>query len=82
MTPEGGGRRVLSSGLDRDPVSWSPSGRWIAFVRQVGKNCYQLFAIRSNGQARHRLTRETCPAFFKPYWSREGKHVIYTLNVG
>lgn len=48
LNPDSGRRLALSFGLDRDPVAWSPNGRWIAFVRRVSKNCYQLFAVRSS----------------------------------
>ena len=52
MNPNGSGRRKLYTGLVnvvRGP-KWSPDGRWIVFEQG------DIYAIRSNGSALHRIT--------------------------
>lgn len=77
--PYGSHRRLLTTGLG--PVEWSPDGRWIAFVDEVGRGCYQIFLIRPNGTGRRRLTNEACSARFGIYWTRDSRRIDYVLRV-
>jgi Tol biopolymer transport system component len=74
-----GSHRGLTTGLG--PVEWSPDGRWIAFVDEVGRGCYQIFLIRPNGKSRHQLTREACSARFGIYWAPDSRKIDYILTV-
>jgi Tol biopolymer transport system component len=78
--PDGRQRRFLTTG-GFGPTSWSPDGRWIAFVDAVGSNCYQIFLIRPNGRDRRQLTEEPCSPRFQIFWSRDNKRLIYPLRV-
>jgi Tol biopolymer transport system component len=75
--PHGRQRRFLTS--TSGPVSWSPDGRWIAFVGKTGRLCNQIFLIRPSGRGRRQLTHEPCTAYFKLFWSANSKRLIYSL---
>ena len=79
--PDGRQRHLVTAGLG--PAKWSPNGRWVAFVDEVGRGsqCYQLFLVQPDGQGRHQVTHEDCSARFNPFWSLDSKRLIYRLYV-
>jgi Tol biopolymer transport system component len=77
--PDGSHRRLLTTGLG--PVEWSPDGRWIAFVDDVGRRCYQIFLVRPDGSGRRQLTNEACSARFNIFWTPDSRRVDYLLTV-
>ena len=77
--PDGSHRHLLTTGYG--PVQWSPDGRWVAFVDEVGRGCYQMFLIRPNGTNRHQLTSEACSARFEIYWAPDSRTIDYVLTV-
>lgn len=78
-----GRRRHLLDGLSVDPygsgVSWSPSGRWIAYARYSTQERYELATATFDGRKRRVLTSESRNVEIGPtYWSRDGKAILYT----
>ena len=69
--------------------SWSPDGRWIAYLRggcedeKVGYTCADLWVIRANGSGRRRLARESVnlnvvSRFYA--WAADSRRLVYLKN--
>jgi dipeptidyl aminopeptidase/acylaminoacyl peptidase len=79
-------RQITRGGAGKE-LSWSPDGRWIAFVRRsAGANHVDVFIARSDGSRVRRVTYRTGIA---PSWSPDGKRiaflrrgVLYTVKRG
>jgi hypothetical protein len=57
VAPDGSHLRRLTSARDSRDPRWSPNGRYIAFVRFVGRRA-DLWVMRADGGHAHRLTRD------------------------
>jgi Tol biopolymer transport system component len=74
---QGNDVRQLTHGesADHDPA-WSPDGREIAFVREVGADKFIAVLDFDSGAIR-RITAETFSAF-DPAWSPDGERIVFT----
>ena len=68
--------------LQRGAMSptWSPDGRWIAFVA-TGAEGRDIFVMRADGSGLGRLTGTPLPDF-SPGWSPDGKHIVFQSGWG
>jgi dipeptidyl aminopeptidase/acylaminoacyl peptidase len=72
--PGDAARRITRRGAGKQ-LSWSPDGRWIAFVRRSAGAIYaDVFIARSDGSRVRRLTYRTG---FAPSWSPDGKRIAF-----
>lgn len=75
--PNGAPRR-LAAGLDavQQHPTWSPDGRWIAFVTWTDEEAGHVSRVRSDGSGRpERLT--TAPAMYRyPVWAPDGNRIL------
>jgi TolB protein len=70
VSADGSGQRTLIDGATREPPSWSPDGRKIAFesLRDHG-----VYAVNADGSGRQRLARESKD----PAWSPDGRTIAF-----
>jgi Tol biopolymer transport system component len=66
-------RHVVTSSPSIGFVSWSPDGRWIAFVRTNGPTA-ELAVVRPDGTRLHGLVR--APADNQVFWSEHGATLV------
>ena len=72
-----GRKRVIPLGGDDTDPRWSPDGRRIAFVHQVGRSRYQLWTVAPDGRDVRRLaTGLRGPR--NPAWSPDGRQIALT----
>ena len=80
MNRDGKRGRVLVRG-PVDGATWSPNGRWVAYVRGVQQGCgcrVALDAIRPHGTGQHRLVTFPRNTDVGPiYWSRDSARILY-----
>lgn len=77
VTPTGGGLKRLTSaqGLPMNP-SWSPDGRWIAYVQNG-----ELWKMRADGSAKQRLARGlSADIGTNVSWSPNGAKLVFDRN--
>jgi Tol biopolymer transport system component len=75
---DGSHRVRLTRGNDRAP-SWSPSGRFVVFSRQVGTES-RILVADARGRVVRTLTQ--AGAFADPTWSSDGKRIAYVDREG
>jgi Tol biopolymer transport system component len=79
INADGSGQSVLdteTTGRDHAP-SWSPDGRWIAFVTR-GDGEPSLYVSRSDGSQRRLLVQHGAA----PAWSPDGKRIAFRAANG
>ncbi|NLX55361.1 MAG: peptidase S41 [Planctomycetaceae bacterium] len=71
-----------SSGVaERDP-SWSPDGRWIAYLADLTGE-YELYIKQSDGKGEtRRLTNDGQVFRYAPTWSPDSKHIAFSDKTG
>ena len=81
MDADGSNQVRLTNHLadDYEP-SWSPDGRWIAFVSNRDNGVEHIYVMDSNGQNLMRLTKESNGS--DPAWSLDGAKIAFTRNKG
>ena len=82
MKPDGTDRRCVvdTAGIDGYP-SWSPDGRWLAFIGGNAASDLDVYVVRADGTRLRRLT--STPAIeSNPQWSSDGSQIAYTAEVG
>ena len=73
-------RRIASSG---DCPTWSPGGKWVAYLTNRGETEAQLVIVRPDGRGRRVLgTAANCYSFgwaepSPPAWSRGGNAIYF-----
>ena len=60
---------------DGTTPSWSPDGRWIAFVRELPHERTGIAVMRADGSGLRMLT--TGPEHHSPAWSPDGREIAY-----
>ena len=66
---------------ERDP-SWSPDGRWIAYLADITGE-YELYIKQSDGKGEtRRLTNDGQVFRYSPSWSPDSKHIVFTDKTG
>jgi dipeptidyl aminopeptidase/acylaminoacyl peptidase len=75
IRPDGTGKQRMThnGAVDGEPT-WSPDGRWIAWIhRGAGTGIDELWVMRADGSDRHRVpVRVTSFTFETPMWSPDG----------
>jgi Tol biopolymer transport system component len=76
LNPDGSDPRLLTPDTaDNTDPTWSPDGRWIAFVSdRTGEP--QIYVMRSDGTGRRQITRAVGGAT-QPAWSPGGLFLVY-----
>lgn len=60
---------------------FSPDGRWIAVTAWDPRNMWKVYRYSANGTSRRkRLTKATKGMELRPYWMRDGVHVLYSSD--
>ncbi len=81
---ENGSPRNLTSTsgvYEREP-SWSPDGRWIAYLADATGE-YELYVTQSDGRGETKQLTKGGSAFrFTPSWSPDSKHIVFTDKTG
>jgi TolB protein len=76
--PVNGGRvRPITHGDDFDPA-WSPTGRWIAFVRRDATGAVSIFVVQPNGRSLHQVG-STANDFADLQWAPDGASIAATV---
>ncbi len=76
-------RLVTRADLDRVPftsdgaVSWSPDGRWLAFIDRAVKGFSNVYVVPSAGGERHQVTFRGNVFGGTISWSPDGTYLIY-----
>ncbi|HSC47517.1 MAG TPA: protease, partial [Gammaproteobacteria bacterium] len=81
LPAEDGNTRNLtqSSGAKEENASWSPDGKWIAYVTDAGGE--EQIALRpAEGGAEQTLTSFKSGYFYKPLWSADGGELAFSDN--
>ena len=66
---------------ERDP-SWSPDGRWIAYLADITGE-YELYIKQSDGKGEtRRLTNDGQVFRYSPSWSPDSKHIVFSDKTG
>jgi Tol biopolymer transport system component len=72
---------------DRNAPVWSPNGRKIAFVRQIGCSistsggCNELFLMNADGSGQRQLTKNRAELYrYPPTWSPDGRKIAFVGN--
>ena len=98
IVPTAGGeaQQFTSSAANAGSPSWSPDGRWLAFVseregeqtnkdekeaKKQGKGKPQIWLIPTNGGEAHQLTYMQHGAS-NPVWSPDSKHILFNALTG
>jgi Tol biopolymer transport system component len=80
VQPLRGRERVVARGEDVVSPTWSPDGRWIAYVAQGGRAAQKgLWVVRPNGKQRHRVSRDALSTLA---WSPDGRSLAYGTAKG
>src|SRR5690606_33762603 len=71
-----GARRLTDGDLDEHQPTWSPDGRWIAYVTWSFEEGGHIYRVRADGRGKpERLTR--MPGLYQqPAWSPDGQRIV------
>ena len=73
---------TLSNGVAERSPSWSPDGRWIAYLSDLTGE-YELYIKQSDGKGEtRRLTNDGQAFRYSPAWSPDSKHILFTDKTG
>ncbi len=66
-----------TSGVHERGASWSPDGKWIAFISdETGED--EIFIMRSDGTEKTKLTKNAESYKFSVLWSPDSKKILFT----
>ena len=81
MDADGKNTRRLTNNRKRDfSPSWSPDGKWIAFIsdrKGDGVN-YEIYVMDADGGNQRRLTNNRVHDKGSPSWSSDGKRIVFS----
>jgi TolB protein len=78
MNPDGSAKRRITRGGQNGVPSWSPDGRWIAFVSNRHRRD-EIYVMNADGSHRRRLTNDRPSATFAA-WAPDGSKIAYVRN--
>ncbi len=77
--PSGTPRRLTQSSAREYAPSFSPDGRWIAYVSWSDKEGGHLWKVSADGGAPQQLSR--APAYYhSPSWSLDGRKIVFVMG--
>jgi hypothetical protein len=80
IQPLARGRRIVARGTYLARPTWSPNGRWIAYVSFAERSGQKgLWVVRPDGKQRHRVARDAASAFA---WSPDSRSLAYGREGG
>jgi Tol biopolymer transport system component len=85
MNADGSEKRRLTNtpNFERD-VTWSPNGRQIAFMRDLGSTYngpFNIFTMNEDGSNQVNISGNSC-SDFHPSWSPKGNTIAFVTNCG
>jgi tricorn protease len=73
---------TATSGVAERDASWSPDGRWIAYLGDASGE-YELYVTQSDGKGETRqLTNNGTTFRYEPVWSLNSKHIAFSDKSG
>lgn len=74
--PDGTPRRLAEMSAGEYQPTWSPDGRWIAFVTWDDAEGGQLYKVRADGRGDPRRLTQVAAFYREPAWSPDGNRIV------
>ena len=74
--PDGTPRRLAEMSAGEYQPTWSPDGRWIAFVTWDYAEGGQLYKVRADGRGDPRRLTQVAAFYREPAWSPDGDRIV------
>ncbi|MCH8145438.1 MAG: PD40 domain-containing protein, partial [Gemmatimonadetes bacterium] len=74
--PDGTPRRLAEMSAGEYQPTWSPDGRWIAFVTWDDAEGGQLYKVRADGRGDPRRLTQVAAFYRGPAWSPDGDRIV------
>ncbi len=74
--PDGTPRRLAEMSAGEYQPTWSPDGRWIAFVTWDDAEGGQLYKVRADGRGDPRRLTQVAAFYREPAWSPDGDRIV------
>ncbi|MCE5280755.1 MAG: S-layer homology domain-containing protein [Deltaproteobacteria bacterium] len=75
---DGSQRTMLPNTSGAAAFSWSPDGKWLAFIVHHNDNDWSMYGVQADGSQLTRLTQGQLDHF--PSWSPDGSQIAFSRN--